>query len=97
MESAKYTLKKQCKHSKNLILVKTLVTSTNTLKKDNDIMQNNDISEIQYVQKVKEHRSERNEITSSQLTDTGEFNKENQYYSISDCVICFLKTYHRLY
>ena len=35
-------LKKQCKQSKNLILVKTLVTSTNTLKR----MQSNDISEI---------------------------------------------------
>ena len=33
MESAKYTIKKQCKQSKNLTLVKTLVTSTNTLKK----------------------------------------------------------------
>ena len=27
-------------------------------------------------QKVREHRSERNEITSSQLTDIGEFNKD---------------------
>ena len=37
MESAQYTkLKKQCKQSKNLnlTLVKTLVTSTNTLKKN---------------------------------------------------------------
>ena len=37
MESVKYTrLKKQCKQSKNLnlTLVKTIVTSTNTLKKD---------------------------------------------------------------
>ena len=45
MESAKYNLplKKQCKQSKNLTLVKTLVTSTNTLKKR---VQNNDFSEI---------------------------------------------------
>ena len=36
MESAKYKvpLKKQCKQSKNLTLVKTLVTSSNTLKKE---------------------------------------------------------------
>ena len=37
MESAKYTIKEVvqlCKQSKNLTLVKTLVTSTNTLKKE---------------------------------------------------------------
>ena len=28
------------------------------------------------IQKVREHRSERNEITSSQLTNTGKFNKD---------------------
>ena len=28
------------------------------------------------MQKVREHRSERNEIASSQLTDNGEFNKD---------------------
>ena len=35
MESVKYTIEeKQCKQSKNLTLVKTLVTSTNTIKKE---------------------------------------------------------------
>ena len=34
IESAKYTLKKQCKQFKNLTLLKTLVTSTNTLRKE---------------------------------------------------------------
>ena len=37
------SLKKQCKQSKNLTLVKTFITSTNTLKKR---MQNIDIFEI---------------------------------------------------
>ena len=36
--------------------------------------------------KVGEHRSERNEITSSQLIDTGEFIKINTIVSIRDCV-----------
>ena len=39
MESAKYTIKEAvCKQSKNLTLVKTLVTSTNTLEKERNTM-----------------------------------------------------------
>ena len=55
MGSAKYTIEEAVlyKQSKNLTLVKTLLTSTNTLKKG---MQNNNISEIKNVESKMFHR-----------------------------------------